>query len=218
MYTVDLLMGEGIPIRSRPGGIALACLIVVVPLLIGLGMTSFFLDGQIILSIERKQLSNIEAASSVLTHVLKKKESLEHEKAAANASLLEIKSAVSGYTQWSQTLAALADNLSDPLVLTRLEANQRMVQRKVPAKDDPNRKVDMSIPVRTLKLCVCGQQAGTALDAVQNLQENLRASPVIGPLLDTVAVAQGVTTLDSQAAVMYELECALKAEPAIRND
>jgi len=211
MYTVDLLMGEGIPIRSRPGGIALACLIIVTPLLIGLGMTSYYLDGRIILSIERQQLNNIEAASGALTQALKRKESLERERASANSVLSEIKTAVDGYMQWSQPLAALIENLSDNLVLTRLEARQSTVQRKVPAKDDPTRKVDVSVPVRTLKVCVCGQQAGTALDAVQTLQEKLRSSPVIGPMLDTITVSQQMAMLGSEEAVMYELECVLKA-------
>ena len=132
--------------------------------------------------------------------------------------LSEIKTAVDGYTQWSPTLGALVENLSDTLVLTRLEASQSTVQRKVPAKDDPTRKVDVSMPVRTLKLSVCGKQAGTALGAVQTLQESLRSSPVIGPMLDTITVSQNVTTLDSQEAVMYELECVLKAGPIVRNN
>ncbi len=217
MYTVDLLMGEGIPIRSRPGGIALACLIIVAPLLIGLGMTSYYMDGQIILSIESQQLNNIETASGSLSQAVKRKELLEQEKALATGTLSQIKTAVGEYTQWSQALVALVENLSDSLVLTHLEAGQRTVQRKVPAKDDSMKKVDVTVPVRTLKLCVCGRQAGTALDAVQALQDNLRSSTVIGPMLDTITVSQSLATLDNQEAVMYELECVLKTGPIARN-
>jgi len=218
MYTVDLLMGEGIPIRSRPGGIVLASLIVVDPLLIGLAMTSFYLDWRVILTIKTQQLSNIETTSRLLTGALEKKKSLEEQKASASVTLSQIKTAVDGYIQWSQPLAALVENLSDTLVLTHLEASQSTVQRKAPAKDDPARKVDVSVPVRKLKLSVCGRQAGTALDAVQTLQENLRTSAIMGPILDTITVSQSVSTLDSQEAVMYELECTLKAEPVVRND
>ncbi len=216
MYTVDLLVGEGIPIRSRPGGIALASLIIVVPLLIGLGMTSFYLDGEVILSIQRQQLSNIESASAALSHALQRKESLEQEKAQAAGVLSQIKATVEEYTQWSQTLDALVENLSETLVLTRLEAKLGTIQQKVPAKDDPTRKVEVSVPVRTLKLSVCGRQAGTALDAVQSLQENLRSSPIIGPMLDTITVSQNVVLLDNQQAVMYELECVLKSGQTVR--
>jgi len=216
MYTVDLLQGEGIPIRSRPGGIALACLIVVVPLLVGLGMTSFYLDGQIILSIEKQQLSNIESASGALTHALKRKESLEQEKSRTTAVLAQIKTALDGHTQWSRTLDALVENLSETLVLTRVEATQRMAQQKVPSKDDPTRKVEVSVPMRTLKLCVCGRQPGIALDAVQTLQENLRSSPVFGPKIDTITVSQNVAMLDDQEGVKYELECVFKPGQPLR--
>jgi len=218
MYTVDMLLGEGVPIRSRPGGIALACLIVVVPLLIGLAMTSFYLDGRVILSINKQQLSQIETASTVLAQAMMKTESLQRDRASANAVLTEIKAAVGGYMQWSQSLTALVENLSDSLVLTRLEANRRMVQRRVSVPDDPTRKVEVSVPVRTLTLCVCGRQAGTALEAVRALQESLRFSPVIGPILGTITVSQNRTMLDGEEAVLYELECVLKGEVVARNN
>jgi hypothetical protein len=218
MYTVDLLKGEGIPIPSRPGGIAMACLIVVLPLLLGLGLISYYMDGQVIVSIEKQQLSRLEATANNLAEALKKKESLEQQKTLAIGRLSDIKSALAGYTQWSNTLGAVVENLSDTLVLTRLEARQDSVRRKVPAQDDPTRKIDVSVPVRTLKLSVAGRQAATALDAVQSLQASLRSSPAIGPMLDTITVSQNTAILDSQEAVFYELECVFKAGQTVQNN
>jgi hypothetical protein len=218
MYTIDLLKGEGIPIPACPGGIALACLIVVIPLLLGLGLTSVYLDGQVVISIEKQQLSRLEAATGSLSAAVKRKESLEQEKAQTAGLLSDIKAALGGYTQWSQVLTALVENLSDTLVLTRLEARQDTVRRKIPAQDDPARKVDVSVPVRTLKLSVCGRQAGTALEAVQTFQEKLRSSPAISPVLDTITVSQNTAVMDSQEAVMYELECVLKTGQIVQNN
>ncbi|MEN6337133.1 MAG: hypothetical protein ABFE01_22980 [Phycisphaerales bacterium] len=218
MYTIDLLKGEGIPIPCRPGGIAMACLIVVLPLLLGLGMTSYYMDGQVIVSIEKQQLSKLEAAANNMSAALKKKEQLEQHKALALGRLSDIKASMKGYTQWSPALAAVVGNLSDTLVLTRLEAKQDSVRRKVPSKDDPATKVDVSVPVRTLKLSVAGRQAATSLDAVQNLQESLRSSPAIGPMLDTITVSQNTGVLDGQGAVLYELECVFKAGQVVRNN
>jgi Tfp pilus assembly protein PilN len=218
MYTVDLLKGEGIPIPCRPGGIAMACLIVVLPLLLGLGLTSYYMDGRVIVSIERQQMSKLDAAANNLSAALKKKELLEQQKAQALGRLSDIKAAIDGYTQWSPALAAVVENLPDTLVLTRLEVRQDSVRRRVPAKDDPATKVDVSVPVRTLKLSVAGRQAATALDAVQNLQESLRSSSAIGPMLDTITVSQNTGVLDSQKAVLYELECVFKAGQIVQNN
>jgi len=217
-YTIDLLKGEGIPIPCRPGGIAMACLIVVLPLLLGLGMTSYYMDGEVIVSIEKQQLGKLEAATNNLAAALQKKESLERQKAQAIGRLSDIKAAIEGYTQWTPALGAVVDNLSDVLILTRLEARLDSVRRKVPSKDDPARKVEVSVPVRTLKLCVAGRQAATSLDAVQNLQESLRSSPAIGPILDTITVSQNAAILGNQQAVLYELECVFKDEQTVRSN
>lgn len=210
MYGIDLLKGEGIPIRSRPGGTVLACLIVVVPLLLGLTMTNLYLDGRVVLSIQRQQLGRLVVGIETLSQAVKRKESLEQEKTRTMARLSDIKAALDRYTQWSPTLAALIESLSDPLVLTRLEARRDIVRRKVPTKEDPTRTVDVSVPARALKLSVGGQQAAATSQAVRSLQDNLRSSPVIGPMLNTITVSQNAVLLDGQEAVLYELECALK--------
>jgi len=210
MYRIDLLKGEGIPIRSRPGGTVLACLIVVVPLLVGLAMTNLYLDGQVVLSIQRQQLGRLTVGIETLSQVMKRKEQLEEDKTRAVARLSDIRAALDGYTQWSPALAAVVESLSGTLILTRLEARRDIVRRKVPARDDPTKKIDVSVPARTLKLCVAGPQEATAAQAVRSLQESLRSSPVIGPALDTITVSQNTALLDSQEAVLYELECVLK--------
>ena len=73
MYTIDLLKGEGIPIRSRPGGIAMACLIVVVPLLLGLALTSFYMDCRVILAIQTEQLGKLQSSAGALSAALQQK-------------------------------------------------------------------------------------------------------------------------------------------------
>ena len=214
MYTVDLLRGEGIPIRSRPGGIAFACLIVAVPLLTSFDIVSFYLDCDVVIAIQKQQLKRLDSAAGALSDALEKKESLENEKALADNVLSDVGRALTGYTQWSPALTELVGNLSDTLVLTRLEAKQDVVRRKVAAKDGPARMIDLSVPVRSLKIGVCGQHKGSSSEAVKRFEERLRSSATIGPMLDTVSVSQDATMLDGREAVLYELNCVFK--PMIR--
>jgi len=73
-YTIDLLKGEGIPIRCRPGGIAFACLIAVVPFLVGVGATSFYLDSEIVIAIQNQQVSRLTTAVAGLADAVRQKE------------------------------------------------------------------------------------------------------------------------------------------------
>jgi len=210
MYTIDLLKGEGVPIRCRPGGIAFACLIVVVPFLVGVGALSFYMDGRVVITIQNQQVSKLTTAIASLSDAVHKKESLEKEKAQVTGMLSDVKAGLGGRTQWSPILGSLVESLSEPLVLTKLEAHQNTVRHKVPSKDDPSKKVEISIPVRELRIGVCGKDKESSSEAVRQFQESLRSSPTIGPVLDTITVSQNATNLDGQEAVLYELNCVFK--------
>ena len=137
MYTIDLFKGEGVPLRSRPGGIAFACLVVVVPFLAAAGMASFYMDNNVVIAIQRQQVSRLTTAVATLSDAVQKRESLERQKTEATRMLSEVKTALDGHHQWSPILASLIESLSDTLVLTRLEARQDTIRAKIPAKDDP---------------------------------------------------------------------------------
>jgi Tfp pilus assembly protein PilN len=210
LYTIDLLKGEGVPIRSRPGGIAFACLLVVVPLLAATAGLNLYLDSRVVLAIQTQQVSRLTLATEALAAAVRKKNKLLEEKAEAAKMLSEVQMVLAGRTQWSPILAWVAENVSDTLVLTRLEARQNTVRVKVPAKNDPGMKIDVSVPMPELRLSVCGKGRENSSEAVRRLQENLRSSTVLGRRLDTITVSQSATTLDGQEAVQYELNCLLQ--------
>ncbi|MBM4025013.1 MAG: hypothetical protein FJ280_06335 [Planctomycetes bacterium] len=209
-YIIDLLKGEGVPIRSQPGGIAFACLIVVVPFLVGVGATSVYLDGQVVIAIQSQQARKLATAIEGLAGAVQKKEALEREKAKAFSCLSDVKAALDGRTQWSPILTYLGENLSETLVLTKLEARRNTVRYRVPARDAPARNVEANVPVWELRIGVCGTDKESSSEAVRKLQDSLRCSPTMGPMLDTITVSQNAMLLDNREAVLYELHCVCK--------
>ena len=210
MYTVDLLRGEGIPIRSRPAGIAFACLVIVVPFLIGTVMVGTYLDRRVTLSIQKQELTKLQSVLGTLSGAMEKRRALEEQKTVASNILVDVKTALSSHTQWSPALATVAESMPDVLVLTKLEAKQDFVRRKVPAKDDPKTTIDISVPVYTLEIGVCGRDKSTAHQAVRDLQDRLRSSASLGPRLSAVTVSQESGTLDGEHVVSYELNCVFR--------
>jgi len=210
MYTVDLLKAEGIPIRSRPAGIAFACLVIVVPLLIGIGIVGTYLDHRVMLSIQTDELSRVQMVLGTLSEAVERRRILEERKAAAGGLLADVKTALSRHTPWSPALATVAAEMPDALVLTRFEARQEFIRRKVPAKDDPKTTLDVSVPVRTLAINVCGHDRDKAYQAVRDLQDRLRSSAAIGPRLSGVTVSQEAGTMDGEHVVSYELNCVFR--------
>lgn len=210
MYEVDLLKGEGVPIRSRPGGIAFACMVIAVPLIVGIAIASIYLEHRVAASVQRQQLTRLQRVIATLSEALETKHALEKQQAASRHLLGDIKTALTGHTQWSGVLTTVVDCLPSTLILTKLAARRDTVRRQVPAKDNPETTIDITVPRRTLHIGVCGYDAHAAYQAVRNFQDRLRSSPVLGPYIDTVTVSQESQTLDGEPVVSYELNCAFK--------
>ena len=54
MFTIDLLKGQGIPVKSRPETIAIAAVAFAVPVIIAIVILGYYLHSGIILSIQKQ--------------------------------------------------------------------------------------------------------------------------------------------------------------------
>ena len=134
-----------------------------------------------------------------------------HERQALGVQLLgDVKTALIGRTQWSPVLATVIDCMPDSLILSRLEARQNLVRRRIPAQNDPGATIDIDVPVRALQIDVYGYEEQTAYRAVRDFQERLRSSALLAPRLDALTVSQEAQTLNGRDVVSYELSCVFK--------
>ena len=211
MYEIDLLKGEGVPIRSRPGGIAFACLVIAVPLIVGAAMASIYMEHRVATSVQSQQLIRLRRMIAALSPALETKRTLENRQAANRHLLGDIRTALSGYTQWSPVLTTVIDCMPDALILTKIEATRHSVRREVPLPDNPKATTEIVVPVRALQIGVCGYDEQSAYRAVRTFQDRLRATPVLGPRIDTVTVSQQSQVLNGKQVVSYELNCAFQS-------
>jgi len=212
MFEIDLLQGQGVPIKSSPKNIAAAAIAFAVPVIISIVMFSVYLKNNISMSIQKGQIANYETKIEELADALELKKSLEQEKATIKASMDEAKSALSRHIQWSPILVELVKNMPDSVILTKLEVKQHFTKRKVPKKDDPEKTVDISVPIRTLRITLNADPQTNSDEAVKNFRNNILASAVIGPKLEDLRISQEVETFLGKEFVSYEIDCILKAQ------
>ena len=82
----------------------------------------------------------------------------------------------------------------------------------MPKKDDPQKMVDISVPVRTLQMSVSGRPGDNCDEAVRNFKDHLRSSALIGPKLEDIRVSQEFGTLEGRDVISYEIDCIFKPE------
>jgi Tfp pilus assembly protein PilN len=210
MFTIDLLKGQGISIKTTPQGIAVTAVTTVVPATVAVIMCAMFLHSRVLLSVQNRQIDQYKTKTAALTDAVQQKRISESEKTLHANCLSELNLFISKYSQWSPILATLTDSLPESLVLTAMEINETSVKRKVPKKDDPQIVVETTVPVKTLKLTVCGSPDADNNNAVKELRENLRNSDLLGPKLENITVSQETNTLEGKNVASYNIDCVFK--------
>lgn len=210
MFTIDLLKGQAVPIKSTPRSIAVAATAVTVPVIIAIAMFGFYLRNRIVISIQKRTIANYETKITELSDAVELQKSFEKEKNAYSTCLSEVSSCLGRHAQWSPVLVTLVKNMPDSVVLTDIEVKQRSIKRKVPQKDDPKTMISTSVPVRTLQMKVAARPRSNYDEAIRNFSEYLRSSSLLGPKLEDIRVSQELSVLEGQDVVSYQIDCIFK--------
>ncbi len=210
MFTIDLLNGQAIPPKTTPGGLAILAMTALVPLVVAAGMLVMYMGDNDVLAAKKKEVAEYEMEISVHSGAVKMKKTLEKEKQACRKHLSEVKSSISKHTQWSPVLTTLIENMPDSVILTSLEIEHDSVRKSVPKKDNPKKKVEISVPVRILRLGVSGGAEGDCDQSVKDFMGRLWASASLGPRLENISHSQESTVVDGGDIISYEISCFFK--------
>jgi len=212
MFTIDLLKGTGLPEKGRATNLAVVALAGAVPVAVAIVMFGFFLHGRIDMAIRSAEIDRWKAKTADLDDAVNSQKGLERDKAAYSASLAEIGRAMGRHIQWSPILATVVSNMPESVVLTAVDVKQRAVRMTVPAKDDPKKTKDISVPVATLKMNVAAMPQSNADNDVREFRTRLLASDLLGPRLDDITVSQKADQLNELDVVSYEINCLFKPQ------
>jgi Tfp pilus assembly protein PilN len=209
MFTIDLLKGEGRPVRTKPQGVAIFVATFAVPVLVALIMAGFYVRNNVVICVHTQNINSLDNQIKRLSDAIKFQKSNEKEKASINGCLTDIASALKRHTQWSSTLMTLIENLPDSVVVSSLDVKRSFLKRKATNAD--GRKINPNVAVRTLRIKVSGNPSSNCDLEVGDFRDQLMASADLGPKLEDVIIAsQGHEVIDGSDAVTYDIECIFK--------
>ena len=210
MFTIDLLKGQGVPLKSSPGGIAITAITIAIPLYVVIIMFGFYVDDMASISIREQEIVRCQSEIEKLSDTVKLQESLEKEKVLYDACLAEVKSSIGKYVQWSPVLVTLVENMPNSVMLTELEVRQDSVRRKVPKPDNPQEMIESSVPVNILRMSISGGPQYDCNKEVRDFQDRLQSSAFLGPKLENIVVSRESETLKGRDVASYEIDCVFK--------
>ena len=210
MFTIDLLKGQAIPPKDKPGGLAIIAMTAIVPVAVAMVMFLIYLNNDVALSVKEKEIVRYEVEIGKLSDAVKIQNELKEQKQAYSKYLSEVRSSVEKHTQWSPALAALIENIPDSVILTSLEIEHDLVRKQVPKEDNPKKKVEISVPVRILKVGVTGGDQRDCDREVKDFMDRLWASASLGPKIENIRHSRESVEQNGRNVISYEISCYFK--------
>lgn len=213
MFTIDLLKGRGVPVKSGPAGVTLAVITIMIPVVVAIVMLGSYLNNKIIISVQENKISTFEKKvnSDELEHAVRVQKLLNQKTQALLDSLDEVSSAVSGHIQWTPILQTIVKNMPDSMLLTTIEVKSESKKVKKPKKDNPEKMIEVAVPLRVLHMSLAGNLQNNYDRVVRNFRDSLWSDESLGPKLEEIRVAQEFTKAGDRDVVSYEMYLIFKA-------
>jgi hypothetical protein len=212
MFTIDLLKGQGVPLKHRPEGLAIMAVGAAVPVLILIFMVWSFFYNRIACPILKHELAVYEEKIQDLSDVVRTQQMFQKEKVSINGSIPEVSIALRKYAQWSPIVRAVAENMPAPMVLTNFEGKQSIVKAQVPINPDSKKMVEAEVVQREVKMQISGSTQSNCDEEIKSFRDRLRSCEALRNRIQDISVSQqpGRTGDKDKDYVSYEMRLIFK--------
>ncbi len=209
MLAIDLLKGQGIPIKTRPAGASLMAIVIAVPVVATIITLVNYIRVEVILRNQRRLLTTIQTDIFKLTDSVKFKQDTELQIEDMNTCFVEVDDAILEQIQWSPILQVLAENMPASLVLSSLSIKSETESKEVPQRKNPLKRMSVPVSKRILYISLYGRRTRGSDEAVLKLLSTLNTSGVLRERADNIRLIAQAT--DERRNVMnYVIECVFK--------
>ncbi|OHB58267.1 MAG: hypothetical protein A2Y07_04000 [Planctomycetes bacterium GWF2_50_10] len=213
MYTIDLLKGQGIPIKNRRGGLMLVLATFAVPLVVAGVLYGFYVKGTTEVMLLEGSIQDRSDKIAALASAVDAKKKMEAKCSAMKNCLGDIAAHMNTNECWSDIIKTVVDNIPKEMVASNVEIKINSFAR--PEADKANSSVMKNVEyiARTLKISLLGDPKRSGIDAVRGFVASLDQDAMLSARIEDVRiVGQEEQTADKYSRMRYDIECVFKAQ------
>ena len=209
MFEIDLLKGQGIPIKSRRGGLVVLCAAFSVPLIVLLLMyVQYIVNSSEMRKIDQR-INERERNMQILADVVRERDRIERECKLLHSCLVDVSKSIKTNVQWSELVRQIIDAVPRSMLLSKLNVKVDSASKTVTGPNNETRTV--SYAVKTLQMSICGDSKVDNGPAVKEFMRALSSSKDLKDRLDSSRMTgQQVENLHSVEMMRYDIDCAFK--------
>jgi hypothetical protein len=203
MFQIDLLKGQGRPVKSEPWAIALVSAPSFVPFVALFVFLTWFLADGISIRTKTGRIEAIDAKVAQMADVKQKRDNAQAQIDATGKYVSDIATAMKSHLQWTDILADVAKSVPSSVVVYRLSASrERPVQR---GDVKPAYKF-------TLVIGTYSDPGDAGGKSIQKFIDTIKASKTLGPRLESIKpISNQSGTFNKREVADVAIECIIKA-------
>ena len=213
MFTVDLLKGTGLPLKSSPTRVALCAIPFIVPAIILAVLIVNYTVNSTVLAATNSRLKKVNSMLQQYSEDISSCREIETEISDTKQRLNNVAGAINRHIQCSPIIQSSIKAMPDNIVLDKFKLYRASYRRKVPDKNDPKKLVFVDVIERTILITACGMSQIGADESIHKFIQNLRESENLSTLIkDIKIVAKKDEEVNGSVVPSYEIECLLNSE------
>ena len=212
MYQINMLKGRQLP-EDHLAGIVLTGIAFVIPVVLAFAISIGYFNDRSTLNAQQEKLTDYEFQLREMEEAKTRVDSVASEIQNISASLSDVGEVLGRHTQWTDILMAISDNLPDTLRVNKLDVMHRTVSRTVEQRYGDKKKINITLPARTLVVSLYSVSGDGDDAAVRDLQRSLIEAEAFQRCVKDVVIAmREPDNVDGKDVVRYELNCVLKID------
>lgn len=213
MFTVDLLKGTGLPLKSSPTRVALSAIPFIVPVIIATVLVVNFTVNSTVLATTNSRMNKVNTMLEQYSEDIATCRDIQTNIRSTKQLLNDVSGAIYRHVQCTPIIQSTIEAMPETIVLDRLKLYRASYRRKMPDKNDPKKLVFVDVIERTIMITACGISQIGADEAIHSFIRNLRESENLATLIkDIKIVAKKDEEVNGQVVPSYEIECLLNSQ------
>jgi hypothetical protein len=212
MYQLDMLKGRQQPDNNLLG-ILFTGVAFVIPLVLAFVISIGYFNAKAAISAQNDKLSDYECELREMEQAKGRVDTVVLRNQTISASLADVGDVLLRHTQWTDILLAISDNLPDSLRVNKLDVMRRMVTKTVDQRYGAKKKINISVPSRTLVVSLYSLGGNGDDAAVRKLQKSLAETKAFSERVKDIVIAlREPDVVEGTDVVRYELNCIMKVD------
>jgi len=202
VFNIDLLKGQGIPLKTRPVVLAITAGAIAVPLIVAMLMVWSYFYNRVAIPIKEHEIAAYEKKMQTLSDAVKAQQMFYKDRDSINAAVPEAAVAVRKFTAWSPVIQVVAENVPGAMVLNSF-AGKYSVVKSQQGGDSICREIEMG---------VSGSAKANWDEEVKAFRGRLLENSVLKSRLQDIPVGQQSSRGGEKDSISYDMRMIFKSD------